>query len=119
MSEPPRLVGPYAPVVGAGDLLACSGQLGVRDGALAEGLDAQVRQCVANLTAVLATAGAELSDVVKTTVFLVDMADFAAMNAAYVEAFGGHRPARSAVAVRALPLGALVEIEAWALAPRA
>lgn len=118
MSEQPRPAGPYRPIVRAGDLLVCSGQLGLAAGSLVEGgLAAQVRQAVLNVAALLATEGAALTDVVKTTVFMVDMADFDAMNAAYVEAFGGHRPARSAVAVRGLPLGALVEVEAWAYLP--
>jgi 2-iminobutanoate/2-iminopropanoate deaminase len=92
-----------------------SGQLALVDGALVDGgISAQVRQAVSNLTDLLATEGALLSDVVKTTVFLRHISDYAAMNEAYVEAFGKHRPARSAVAVAALPLDALVEIEAWA-----
>ena len=78
------------------------------------GLIAQFRQAVANAETVLATEGATLADVVKATVFLVHMDDFAAMNNAYVECFGDLRPARSAVGVAALPLGALVEIELWA-----
>jgi 2-iminobutanoate/2-iminopropanoate deaminase len=99
----------------AGDWLICSGQVGLRQGALVEGgLAVQVAQALANVAALLASQGAGLDSVVKTTVFLIDMADFAAMNDAYVAAFGDHRPARSAVAVAALPLGALVEIEAWA-----
>lgn len=75
---------------------------------------AEVTQAVANLSALLAGEAATLADVVKTTVFLADIADYGAMNEAYVAAFGDHRPARSAVAVAGLPLGALVEIEAWA-----
>ena len=71
-------------------------------------------QAVANIAALLAGAGAALDSVVKTTVFLADIADYAAMNDAYITAFGAHRPARSAFAVAALPLGARVEIEAWA-----
>lgn len=117
MSSPPAPIGPYRPIVRAGDLLACSGQLGLAAGTLADGVAAQLLQAVANLTLLLATEGAALSDVVKTTVFLVDMADFSLMNEAYVEAFGDCRPARSAVAVRALPLGAVVELEAWAYKP--
>jgi 2-iminobutanoate/2-iminopropanoate deaminase len=78
----------------------------------------QVRHALANMATVLESEGAGLSSVVKTTVFLRDMADFAAMNEAYIEAFGEHRPARAAIAVAGLPLDALVEIEAWAyLAP--
>ena len=107
-------VGPYTPIVRAGPFLVSSGQLGLLDGKLVEGVDAQTRQAVANIVTLLASEGATLEHVVKTTVFLDDMAAFATMNAAYVEAFGGHRPARSAFAVQGLPLGALVEIEAWA-----
>ena len=110
-------VGPYTPIVRAGDLLICSGQVGLADGTLVDGLAAQVRQAVANAEALLAQHGAGLSDVVKTTVFLVDVDDYAAMNDAYVEAFGDHRPARSAVAVAGLPLGALVEVECIAYKP--
>ncbi|MCY3910291.1 MAG: RidA family protein [bacterium] len=112
MSTP---VGPYSPIVRAGDFLICSGQIGIADGSLVPGgLVAQFRQAVANAEAVLATERATLADVVKATVFLVHMDDFSAMNNAYVECFGDSRPARSAVGVAALPLGALVEIELWA-----
>ena len=111
----PRPVGPYTPVVRAGGWLICSGQVALRDGSLvAGGVAEQVTQCVANISALLAGEGASLADVVKTTVFLADIAHYAAMNDAYVEAFGDHRPARSAFAVAGLPLGASVEIEAWA-----
>jgi len=111
-------VGPYTPVVQAGPFLICSGQLGLASGALVEGgVPAQVTQAISNMAALLEGHGAGLADVVKTTVFLTDMADFAAMNDAYVAAFGGNRPARSAFAVAGLPLGALVEIEAWAYVP--
>ena len=108
-------VGPYTPLVRAGGWLVASGQLGLVGGALVDGgVAEQLRQAVANLADLLAGAGAGLADVVKTTVFLTDMADYATMNGAYTAAFGDHRPARSAVAVAGLPLGALVEIEAWA-----
>jgi 2-iminobutanoate/2-iminopropanoate deaminase len=110
-------IGPYTPIVRAGDWLICSGQLGASDGALAEGIEGQVRQAVANIEELLASEGATLVDVVKTTVYLVDMDDYAAMNHSYLTALDGHRPARSAVAVAALPTGARVEIEAWAYAP--
>jgi 2-iminobutanoate/2-iminopropanoate deaminase len=113
-AEPARPVGPYAPVVRAGPWVICSGQVGLREGALVDGLAGQVTQAVANIQALLAGEGAGLDSVVKTTVFLADIADYPAMNAAYVAAFGDHRPARSAFAVAALPVGALVEIEAWA-----
>ena len=111
MSKP---VGPYTPIVRAGEWLVVSGQVGLNESGLADGLSAQVTQAVANLKGLLEGEGASLDDVVKTTVFLVDMDDYAAMNEAYTAAFGDHRPARSAVAVAALPIGALVEVEAWA-----
>ncbi len=114
-ASPPRPVGPYSPVVRAGEWLIVSGQLGLRDGSLVEGgVEAQLSQAIANLAALLADEGAGLASVVKTTVFLTDIADYAAMNSVYSAAFGEHRPARSAVAVAALPLGGAVEIEAWA-----
>ena len=81
---------------------------------MAGGLPAEVGQALANLRAVLEGAGSSIGDVVKTTVFLTDMSDFATMNELYAEFFGDHRPARSTVAVAGLPLGARFEIEAWA-----
>ncbi|MGQ0745002.1 MAG: RidA family protein [Acidimicrobiales bacterium] len=113
-SAPPPPVAHYRPVVRAGDWLVVSGQLGLADGRLVDGLDAQTRQALTNLAAVLASEGAGLGQVVKASVFLRHIEDFAAMNRVYAEVFGSHRPARSAVAVAGLPLGALVEIEAWA-----
>jgi len=111
----PKPVGPYTPIVKAGEWLVCSGQVGLADGALVTGgIKAQTSQAVANIRTLLEGQGASLSDVVKTTVFLAHIDDYAAMNEAYVEAFGDHRPARSAFAVAALPIGALVEVEAWA-----
>lgn len=117
-----RPVGPYAPVRRAGDWVVTSGQLGLVPGAgdapvLAEGTEAQLRQALANLAGVLKEEGAALADVVKVTLFLVDMDDFALANRVWVEVFGDHRPARSAVGVAALPLGARVEVEAWARRP--
>ena len=115
MSEAPKPVGPYTPIVRAGDWLVVSGQVGLLDGRLVSGgVTGEVTQSVANLEAQLATQGAKLSDVVKTTVFLRHMSDYAQMNAAYIAAFGDHRPARSAIGISELPLGALVEVEAWA-----
>lgn len=108
-------VGPYTPIVRAGDWLVTSGQVGLgADGLVPGGMAAELRQAFANLRALLASEGAGLADVVKTTVFLVDMADYAEMNEVYTAEFGDHRPARSAVAVAELPIGASVEIEAWA-----
>ncbi len=115
MSKP---VGPYTPIVRAGDWLICSGQVGISDGAIVEGgLEPELRQAMANMRGLLEGVGATMDDVVKTTVFLTDMDDYASMNAIYTELFGDHRPARSAVAVAELPVGAVVEIEAWAWAP--
>jgi 2-iminobutanoate/2-iminopropanoate deaminase len=111
MSTP---VGPYTPIVRAGEWLVVSGQLGLLDGQLATGTADQCRQALVNLADLLAGEGAGLADVVKTTVFLRHMDDYDAMNEVYVAAFGDHRPARSAIAVAGLPRGALVEVEAWA-----
>lgn len=111
----PRPVGPYTPVVRAGGWLVVSGQLGLRDGQLVQGgTAAQLTQAVANLAGLLQQEGATLGSVAKTTVFLADIGDYAAMNEAYTAAFGDARPARSAVAVAGLPMGGAVEIEAWA-----
>jgi 2-iminobutanoate/2-iminopropanoate deaminase len=108
-------IGPYTPIVRAGEWLVCSGQLGMKDGALVDGgVQDQARQAIANLAALLASEGASLADVVKTTVFLAHISDFTLVNDVYAEGFGDHRPARSAIAVAALPMGGLVEIEAWA-----
>jgi 2-iminobutanoate/2-iminopropanoate deaminase len=98
-----------------------AGQVGIdpATGTLVDGgVAAQTRQAMANVAAVLGDCGATLSDVAKTTVFLLDMGEFPVMNEVYAEAFGGHRPARSAVAVAALPMGARVEVEVWAYVPR-
>jgi 2-iminobutanoate/2-iminopropanoate deaminase len=111
----PKPVGPYTPVVRAGEWLICSGQVGLANGALVPGgVRAQTRQALANLAGLLTAEGASLADVVKTTVFLGDIGDYGAVNEVYAEVFGDHKPARSAVAVAGLPLGALVEVEAWA-----
>jgi 2-iminobutanoate/2-iminopropanoate deaminase len=115
----PAPIGPYNQAIRAGGFLFCSGQVAIDPvaGKLIDGdVAAQARQAMTNLGAVLAAGGASFDDVVKTTIFLVDMADFAAVNAAYGERFGETPPARSTVAVAALPLGARVEIEAIALA---
>jgi len=119
-----RPIGPYAPVRRAGDWVVTSGQLGVRPGpdgspTLVEGgTVAELTQALANLGTVLESEGAGLADVVKTTLFLVDMTEFAAVNEVWISAFADHRPARSAVAVAALPMGARAEVEAWAFVPR-
>ncbi|MEM1117950.1 MAG: Rid family detoxifying hydrolase [Bacteroidota bacterium] len=110
----PAAVGPYSHAVRAGGLLFCSGQVALdpETNTFLDGdVTAQTRLVFANIRAVLAEAGVGLGDVVKATVFLQTMDDFAAMNAVYAEAFGDHRPARSTVAVVGLPVGARVEIE--------
>jgi 2-iminobutanoate/2-iminopropanoate deaminase len=108
-------VGPYTPVVEAGGWIVVSGQVGMAEGKLVDGgFDGQCVQALDNLRAQLESVGASLDHVVKTTVFLRHMTDYARMNELYCEAFGDHRPARSAVGVAELPLGALVEVEAWA-----
>ncbi len=106
---------PYSPIVAAGDWLVTAGQLGVdAEGRMAEGIEAQTAQCMANIRTLLESKGAGMASIVKTTIFLADIADWSTMNGPYLEALGDHRPARSAFAVGALPRNALVEIEAWA-----
>lgn len=113
----PAAVGPYSQAIKTESLVFASGQIGLdpETGKLQEGLEAQTRQVLANLTAVLSAAGANMAGVVKTTIFLVDISQFALVNAIYSTAFPTPPPARSTVQVAALPLGALVEIEAIAL----
>lgn len=110
----PAPIGPYSQAVRAGSYLFCSGQVGIdpRSGDLVGGDAAtQLRQVMKNLGAVLAAGGASFKDVVKTTIFLVDIDDFVAVNRVYAESFPGIAPARSTVAVAALPRGARVEVE--------
>jgi len=116
----PPVAGPYSPAVRAGDWIVLAGQIGFDPASLAivdGGAAAQAAQALANVAAVLGDCGASFADVAKTTVFVTDMAEFGAVNAAYAEAFGDHRPARSTVEVSALPAGAAVEIEVWAFKP--
>ena len=113
----PAAIGPYSQAISTGDFLFCSGQLGLdpASGTLVEGgVEAQAERSCRNLAAVLEAAGSSFADVVKTTIFLVDMADFAAVNAVYARFMPEPPPARSTVAVAALPKGGLVEIEAIA-----
>lgn len=112
----PAAAGPYSQAVTAGNLVFVAGQLPLDlAGAIPEGVEAQTRQSLANVTAVLEAAGASAAGVVKTTVFLKDMNDFAAMNAVYAEVFGRALPARSTIEVARLPRDVLVEIECIAL----
>ncbi len=110
----PAAIGPYSQAMQVGDLLFTSGQIPLRaDGTLLEGdITAQTTQVLANLKAVIEAAGASLDKVVKTTVFMKNLDDFAAMNKVYGETFGSHTPARSTVQVAKLPRDVLVEIEA-------
>ena len=110
----PAAIGPYAQAVDGGSVLITSGQLGLdpTTGELAQGIEAQTRRALENVKAILAQAGLTMDSVIKTTVFLQHMSDFAAMNAVYAEFFTqGSCPARSAVEVGALPKGGLVEVE--------
>lgn len=113
-----KAVGPYAQGTRVGDLVFASGQLPIdpTTGAIPDGVEAQTRQSLANLAAVLAAGGASLASIAKTTVFLKNMDDFAAMNGVYAEHFPEAPPARSTVEVARLPRDVLVEIEAIALA---
>ncbi len=113
----PPAIGPYSQAVIAGDLIFTAGQLGIdpQSGELAEGIEAQTRQALTNLSAILEAASTSLDRVVKTTVFLAHMEDFAAMNTVYADLFPLQPPARSTVEVAQLPRGALVEIEIIAL----
>ena len=113
----PAAVGPYVQAILAGNTLFSSGQLGLvpATGELPEGVEAQTRQSLANVQAILDEAGFAKSDVVKTTVFIRDMSDFATVNAIYADFFGDSRPARSCVEVARLPKDGLVEIEAVAI----
>jgi 2-iminobutanoate/2-iminopropanoate deaminase len=113
-----KLLGPYTPVVRAGDWIIVSGQLGVQDGKIVSGgVAAQTTKAVENLKAQLASVGANINDVKKTLCFLTDMDTFATFNTAYVAGFGNSRPARSTIGVASLPFGGAVEIEAWAFKP--
>ena len=114
----PAPLGPYTPVVRAGDWVIVSGQLGIKDGSLvAGGVSAQTTQAVKNLKERLKEQGCTLNDIAKTLCFLTDMDTFATFNDAYVAGFAGARPARSTIGVAALPFGGSVEIEAWAYKP--
>jgi len=113
----PAAIGPYSQAIADGELLFCSGQIAIdpATGKLVGGdAAAQARRALGNLKAVLEAGGAGLDGVLKTTVYLKDLRDFPAVNAVYAEVFGAHRPARATVQVAALPMEALVEIDAIA-----
>ncbi|MBT5935393.1 RidA family protein [Sulfurimonas sp.] len=115
----PSAIGPYSQAVVANGIVYTSGQIALTpegtDELLSEGVIVQAVRVMKNLEAVLEAAGSSLDDVVKTTIFLADMNDFAVVNEVYEEAFGSHKPARATVAVKTLPKNALVEIDAVAL----
>ena len=113
-SSAPAAVGPYSQAIDCGDIVFCSGQIPLvpETGLMVEGgIEEQARQMFANIKAVLAAAGLGFEDVVKTTVFMTDLSQFAVLNSIYAEYFPGNPPARSCVEVSALPKGALVECE--------
>jgi 2-iminobutanoate/2-iminopropanoate deaminase len=119
-SEAPAAVGPYSQAIRIGDLVFTAGQLGIDPATgdfAGEDVAAQTRQALRNLRAVLEAAGSGLDQIVKTTIFLADLADFATVNRVYGEFFAARPPARSTVEVSALPLGGRVEIEAVAAVP--
>jgi len=112
--DAPKAIGPYSQAVMLGDLVFTAGQIALDPGTMEVvpgGVGEQTERVLANLRAVLRAAGTDLDRVLKTTVFLADMADFGAMNEVYARAFGDHRPARSTVAAAGLPRGVRVEIE--------
>lgn len=116
----PAAIGPYSQAIRFGSMLFCSGQIPLdplTGEVVAGDISAQTERVMANIAAVLAAAGAGFDDVIKTTVFLVDMADFAAMNGVYARYFESHKPARSTVSVKSLPRGVRVEIEVLAALP--
>ena len=112
----PGAIGPYSQAIRSGDMVFCSGQLGLdpTTGELADGVDAQAERALRNLQSVLDAAGLSFDDVVKTTIFLADIGDFAAVNAIYAKFMPDPPPARSTVQVAALPKGGVVEVEAIA-----
>lgn len=117
-SKAPSAIGPYSQAIQVGNFVFASGQIPIdpATGSFAEGgIKEQTRQSLNNVNAILKEAGLTLANVVKTTVFLADIADFADMNSVYAEFFSEPYPARSAVAVKSLPKGALVEIEVVAV----
>ena len=115
--EAPAAVGPYSQAIVANGFVYASGQIGLdpKTGALLGGLSDQTKQVLANLSEVLKAAGSDIDHVVKTTIFLTDMNDYAAVNELYAAVFSNTKPARATIAVAALPKAALVEIEAVAL----
>lgn len=119
-ADAPQAIGPYSQAIRVGEMIYTSGQIALTpEGVMLENdVVIQTRQVLKNLSAVLEAAGSSLDGVVKTTIFLASMDDFAVVNEIYAEAFGEHKPARSTVAVKTLPKNALVEIDAIAIAKK-
>ena len=117
--QAPAAIGPYSQGIGAGGWVFTAGQIGLdpATGELVEGLEAQARRALANIEAILRAGGCSWRDVVKTTVYLADMNDFAAFNAVYAQVVSEPYPARATVQAAGLPKGALIEIDAIALRP--
>ncbi len=118
--QAPKAVGPYSQAISHAGILYTSGQIGLIPDTgvmIADDVEAQAKQVMQNLSAVLATAGASVNDIIKVTIFLVDMNDFSRVNPLYASWLGEHRPARATVAVAALPLGAQVEMDVTARLP--
>jgi 2-iminobutanoate/2-iminopropanoate deaminase len=117
--EAPEAIGPYSQAVTSGNLFFSSGQIGLdpATGELASGLEGQVTRALENLSAILSAAGVSVKDVMKTTVYLASMEDFGPMNEIYARFFAESLPARSTLAVKALPKNALFEIDAIAMLP--
>ncbi|MBW1976098.1 MAG: RidA family protein [Deltaproteobacteria bacterium] len=113
----PKAIGPYSQAVKVGNIVFVSGQIGINpaDGTIPETIEAQTEQVMKNLCAVLKASGASIDDVVKTTVYLTDINDFASMNRVYERFVKEHRPARACIEVSGLPRGARVEIDAIAV----
>lgn len=117
-TDAPAPIGPYSQAIKSGNMLFCSGQIPLdpKTGEMkSASIEEETRQVLTNLSAVVSSGGATLSDVVKTTIFLTDLGNFATVNAIYDEFFGASKPARSTVQVSALPKGANVEIECIAI----
>lgn len=115
-NQAPQAIGPYSQAICVNGMVYTSGQIGLTpSGEMVQGIEAQTRQVLENLKAILKNAGSGFDKVVKTTIFLSDMDNFGIVNGIYAEFFGEHKPARSTVAVKSLPKEALVEIECTAL----
>lgn len=116
-NKSPKAVGPYSQAIEHNRMIFCAGQVGIdpKKGKLVDGIENQTKQAIKNLENVIISAGSSLNKIIKTTIFLADINDYKKVNEVYASFFNKNKPARSTVQVAALPLGALVEIEAIAL----